>query len=127
MQKFELFMCCMGNGITCCNKAVKEYGDYKTVAHISEHGHIKYYMDEKNIPDDVRKRIEDAAKREKEKFIENVWKHKTVSEKVEYILDIPAIGNGGINGFYWLWMNSKHLPLTVRYMMLEEKFFQTHM
>lgn len=29
MKKFELFMCCLGNGTTICNKAVEEYGDYK--------------------------------------------------------------------------------------------------
>lgn len=29
-QKFELFMGCMGNGTTVCNKAVYEHGDYKT-------------------------------------------------------------------------------------------------
>lgn len=29
MKKFELFMGCFGNGITVCNKAVQEHGDYK--------------------------------------------------------------------------------------------------
>ena len=28
-MKFELFMCCQGNGITLCNKAVEENYDYK--------------------------------------------------------------------------------------------------
>lgn len=46
MAKFELFMGCLGNGVTVCNKAVTEHGDYKTIAHISEHGHIKLYVSE---------------------------------------------------------------------------------
>lgn len=28
-RKFELFYICLGNGITVCNKAVEENGDYK--------------------------------------------------------------------------------------------------
>lgn len=36
MRKFELFMGCFGNGITVCNKAVMEHGDYKRIAHIRE-------------------------------------------------------------------------------------------
>lgn len=39
--KFELFMCCLGNGVTVCNKAVMEYGDYKHIAHISDSGKNK--------------------------------------------------------------------------------------
>mgnify|MGYP006888164720 FL=1 len=38
--KFDLFMGCLGNGVTVCNKAVKENGDYKTIAHIAECGKI---------------------------------------------------------------------------------------
>lgn len=37
-EKFELFMGCLGNGITVCNKAVMEHGDYKYIAHIRETG-----------------------------------------------------------------------------------------
>ncbi len=44
MKKFELFMCCLGNGITVCNKAVEENGDYKSVAHIAECGKITWYV-----------------------------------------------------------------------------------
>lgn len=40
MKKFELFMCCLGNGTTICNKAVEEYGDYKIIAHIADCGKI---------------------------------------------------------------------------------------
>ena len=30
-KKFKLFFGCLGNGITVCNKAVIENGDYKTI------------------------------------------------------------------------------------------------
>lgn len=29
MAKFELFMGCLENGATVCNKAITEHGDYK--------------------------------------------------------------------------------------------------
>lgn len=45
MKKFELFMGCLGNGVTVCNKAVIEHGDYKTIAHIAECGKITWYVD----------------------------------------------------------------------------------
>lgn len=44
MKKFELFMGCFGNGITVCNKAVEENGDYKQIAHIADCGKIKWYV-----------------------------------------------------------------------------------
>ena len=43
-KKFDLFMGCLGNGLTVCNKAVMENGDYKMVAHISPAGNIKFYV-----------------------------------------------------------------------------------
>ncbi len=43
-RKFELFMGHLGNGITVCNKAVEENGDYKSVAHIAECGKITWYV-----------------------------------------------------------------------------------
>lgn len=32
MASFELFLGCLGNGITVCNKAVMAAGDYKNIA-----------------------------------------------------------------------------------------------
>ena len=34
MRKFELFMGRLGNGVTVCNSAVQEHGDYKMIAQI---------------------------------------------------------------------------------------------
>ena len=38
MENFKLWMGCLGNGITVCNSAVEESGDYKHIAHISNNG-----------------------------------------------------------------------------------------
>ena len=29
MKDFELFMCCLGNGLTVCNKAIEKNGEYR--------------------------------------------------------------------------------------------------
>ena len=34
-RNFKLFLGCLGNGVTVCNSAVMEYGDFKKVDHIS--------------------------------------------------------------------------------------------
>lgn len=56
-SKFELFLCCLGNGVTVCNKAVTENNDYKTIAHISNNGIIKLYVSADYIPSEDMKRI----------------------------------------------------------------------
>lgn len=68
MEKFELFLGCLGNGTTVCNKAVEVNGDYKTIAHISEGGNIKFYVSESSIPSDAMERIKEVAARDKAKF-----------------------------------------------------------
>lgn len=68
-RKFELFMGCLGNGTTVCNKAVEEHGDYKRIAHISPAGNIKLYVDPDYIPADDMKRIEAAADRDRAEFL----------------------------------------------------------
>ena len=67
-KKFELFMCCLGNGTTVCNKAVREYGDYKTIAHISAAGNIKFYVPGDYIPPEDMARIRSCADSDKAKF-----------------------------------------------------------
>ena len=61
MSKFELFMGCLGNGLTVCNKAVMEHGDYKQIAHISPAGNIKWYIPAESVPGDALLRIEHTA------------------------------------------------------------------
>ena len=62
---FDIGMGYLGNGLTVWNRAVEENGDYQTIAHISDEGEIRYYVD--GLPDDVVSRIEQAAAREQQK------------------------------------------------------------
>ena len=61
MANFELFMGCLGNGLTVCNKAVEEHGDYKQIAHISPAGNIKWYIPVSSVPGPALLRIEHTA------------------------------------------------------------------
>ena len=61
MKNFELFMGCLGNGLTICNKAVMEHNDYKQIAHISPAGNIKWYIPVESVPGDALLRIEHTA------------------------------------------------------------------
>ena len=61
MANFKLFLCLLGNGITVCNKAEMEYGDYKTIAHIAECGKITWYINPTNIPSEDLVKIEQSA------------------------------------------------------------------
>lgn len=85
-KKFELFMCCMGNGITVCNSAVTECGDYKYIAHISETGNIKYHVPVDYIPEESRKKIEGAAKDQRLEW-ENYFSSLPDIKQYEYLLD----------------------------------------
>ena len=64
---FDIGMGYLGNGLTVWNRAVEENGDYQTIAHISDEGEIRYYVD--GLPDDVVSRIEQAAVREQQKAL----------------------------------------------------------
>lgn len=67
-EKFELFLGCLGNGITVCNKAVEENGDYKKIAHIAECGKITWYVKPGSyVPSDALLRIEHCADVRREK------------------------------------------------------------
>ena len=48
-QNFKLFLGCLGNGVTVCNSAVMEDGDFKMVAHISNEGKITWYVGEDSL------------------------------------------------------------------------------
>lgn len=54
-MEYDLFFGCLGNGMTVCNKAVEEHGDYKKIAHISHDRKITFY--DKNIPDNIKTQI----------------------------------------------------------------------
>lgn len=55
-------MGCLGNGITVCNKAIEENGDYKTIAHIADCGKITWYVNPASyVPGAELQKIEHAA------------------------------------------------------------------
>lgn len=87
MKKFELFMGCLGNGITVCNKAVQENGDYKTIAHIRETGKIKWYVNpDSYVPSDAFLKIEHAANVQSEKW-EKWFSAMPETKQYEFLLD----------------------------------------
>ena len=67
---YDIGMGYLGNGLTVWNRAVEEHGDYQTIAHISNEGVVKYYID--GLPDDVITRIEQAAEQERYKSLFDV-------------------------------------------------------
>ena len=67
-KKFDLGMYHLGNGTTVRNRAVKEHGDYKYIAHISAAGNIKFYVPEDYIPPEDMARIRSCADSDKAKF-----------------------------------------------------------
>lgn len=85
-RKFELFLCCLGNGITVCNKAVREHGSYKIIAHICNNGIIKLYVSEDYIPDEDIQKILRAAEQQREDFLK-WWSTNTDTYKYQYLLD----------------------------------------
>ena len=124
-NKFELFLGCLGNGTTVCNKAVLENGDYKTIAHISDHGVIKYYVEESSIPDNALKTIKRVANNSRENFMET-WNKKDYLQKYEYMMNIPTIGCG-LNAIERTDREHKELPIKDRVTLMERVFFETHM
>ena len=89
-KKFDLFMGCLGNGLTVCNKAVIENGDYKMVAHISPAGNIKFYVSENYIPAEDMARIQSAAADMGEEYKRQFEKYSE-GEQYYRILDVLPI------------------------------------
>lgn len=67
-QNFKLFLGCLGNGVTVCNSAVMEDGDFKMVAHISNEGKITWYVSEDYPPADALASIRACAEQERVKY-----------------------------------------------------------
>ena len=87
-KSFELFGGCLGNGTTVCNKAVVENGDYKTIAHISDGGRIKWYIEnpESYVPEDAMKIIKGWADSARKEFME-YWNSMLDIRKYEKMLN----------------------------------------
>lgn len=87
MEKFKLFMGCLGNGITVCNKAVMENGDYKTIAHIADCGKITWYVSPSTyVPGPELQKIEHTAKVQGEKWEEWLASMPEIKQ-YKYLLD----------------------------------------
>lgn len=87
MKKFELFMGCLGNGITICNKAVEENGDYKIIAHIAECGRISWRVNPAEyVPGADLLKIEHAADVQRVKW-ENWLDSMPEAKQYEILLD----------------------------------------
>lgn len=125
MKNFELFMGCLGNGTTVWNKAVMEYGDYKKIAHISDHGIIKLYVPENYIPAEAMQKIKNVAAKDREKFMEQ-WNKKSYIEKWMYMVNIPTIGCG-YNAIGIVNEQNRHLSIEERVPLMEKVFFEMHM
>lgn len=124
-KKFELFMCRMGNGTTVSNKAVTEHGDYQQIAHISEHGVIKFYVPKNYIPIAELDKILSCAESDKRKYLEE-WNKKDYLQKWSYMMDIPTIGCG-YNPMEKINYDNKELSMKECVTIMEKVFFETHM
>ena len=124
-NKFELFLGCLGNGTTVRNKAILENGDYKTIAHISDHGVIKYYVRESSIPNDALEKIKRVTNNSRENFMK-IWNKKDYLQKYEYMMSIPTIGCG-LNAIERTDRDNKKLSVKDRVTLMEKVFFETHM
>lgn len=95
-EKFKLFMGCLENGVTVCNFASMERGDYKTIAHISSGGNIKWYVTEDYVPaDDYLKIFAQAAKLRKEFMdwfdkLDDIQKYETMCDSLPYVVLQPV-------------------------------------
>ena len=92
MEKFKLWMGCLGNGITVCNSAVEHNGEYKHIAHISNNGKIKLYVSKSYIPVEDMRRIEQTATEQRKTFL-NEWNKQSDIRKFEKLLDMCSMSD----------------------------------
>lgn len=97
MKNFDLFLGCLGNGITVCNKAVLEYGDYKRVAHISPAGNISLYVSPDYIPAADMEKIRAAASRSKAEFLQ---RFELLPDAVQYEKILDALPTSALLEYF---------------------------
>ena len=115
MENFKLWMGCLGNGITVCNSAVEESGDYKYIAHISDNGKIKLYVSESYIPVEDMQKIEQAAAEQRKTFL-NEWNKQSNIRKYEKLLDMCCHSD------FMKITSNKEITLEEKVKQLEEKY-----
>ena len=117
----ELFYGCFGNGVSVSDKSE----NYEDVAHISEHGVVKFYVEKSKIGKADLDKILETAEQNKKSFLEK-WNKKNYMQKWEYMMDIPVIGCGW-NAFQKVDCDNRNLPMEKRVELMEKEFFETHM
>ena len=115
MKNFKLWMGCLGNGITVCNSAVEEHGDYKHIAHISDNGKIKLYVSESYIPVEDMQRIEQTAADQRKTFLTE-WNKQSDIKKYEKLLDMLYLAD------LTEIIDNRELSLVEKVKRLEEKY-----
>ena len=115
MEKFKLWMGCLGNGITVCNSAVENSGEYKYIAHIGNSGKIALYVPKSYIPVEDMQRIEQAAAEQRKTFLTE-WNKQSDIEKYEKLLDMLYLSD------LTEIINNRELSLAEKVKRLEEKY-----
>ena len=94
MKEVDLMFCCLGNGVTVCDRSRMEHGDYKTVAHIEPCGAVKLY--DATLPPDALEKIDAHAAAQARNFkhgfihlgraaaLEMLYDRMTISQFVAY-------------------------------------------
>lgn len=86
MKNIDLMFCCLGNGLTVCDRSHMEGGDYKIVAHVDSCGVYKLYC---KLPWDAVNSIQNVAKREGRQF-SDLWRTlspiRRLDELADYVL-----------------------------------------
>ena len=118
MEKFKLWMGCLGNGITVCNSAVESNGEYKYIAHIGNSGKIALYVSKSYIPVEDMQRIEQAAAEKRKTFLTE-WNKQPDIEKYEKLLDMCNIAD---RTYVFTDVQFGLLPLAEKVKRLEAKY-----
>ena len=87
MKTCDLMFGSLGNGLTVFDRAQRQSGDYKTVAHIDPCGVYKLYC---VLPADAVSQIKQMARSEGERFAvywQNVTPARRHHELIEYVLN----------------------------------------
>lgn len=87
MRQFELFVGNFGNGITVCNKAIENSGNYQKICHIAESGKITWYVRPDSIPGEALLKIEHIADTSAANFENNLNQMSEIQRYV-YICDM---------------------------------------
>ena len=66
-----------------------EHGDYKTIAHISNAGNIKFYVNESYIPESDMEKIKKAAEHNRETFRKNFEMLSDIQQYGKIIDELP--------------------------------------